>query len=185
VQPNWAKKRCLFTFLLLNSVVQQMSCNKHSCISFSSCYMLKHKTALQYLRMRISAHTHPFNGPLSTLPGWASTRKVKPMWILLKQETVSGSGISWAICKSAPCSRQITIPAPQHSVFYRPDALPATQPAVAKHWMPDQCMKCNTITQNMLYQVLCTPWGRKERTSFLLCASVLMLDRTTTTTTTI
>jgi len=24
------------------------------------------------------------------------------MWILLKQETVSGSGISWAICKSAP-----------------------------------------------------------------------------------
>jgi len=29
--------------------------------------------------------------------GWASTRKVKPIWILLKQETVSGSGISWAI----------------------------------------------------------------------------------------
>jgi len=27
------------------------------------------------------------------LPGWAGTRKVKPIWILLKQETVSGSGI--------------------------------------------------------------------------------------------
>jgi len=39
------------------------------------------------------------------------------MWILLKQETVSGSGISWAICKSAPRSRQITTPAPHHSVF--------------------------------------------------------------------
>ena len=39
------------------------------------------------------------------------------MWILLKQETVSGSGISWAIRKSAPCSRQITTPAPHHSVF--------------------------------------------------------------------
>jgi len=26
----------------------------------------------------------------------------------LKQEIVSGSGISWAICKSAPRSRQIT-----------------------------------------------------------------------------
>jgi len=26
---------------------------------------------------------------------------------------VSGSGISWAICKSAPGSRQITMPAPQ------------------------------------------------------------------------
>ena len=34
------------------------------------------------------------------LPRWAGTRKVKPIWILLKQETVSGSGISWAICKS-------------------------------------------------------------------------------------
>jgi len=35
----------------------------------------------------------------------------------MKQETVSGSGISWAICKSAPRSRQITMPAPHHSVF--------------------------------------------------------------------
>jgi len=40
---------------------------------------------------------HPFNGPL--------------------QETASGSGISWAICKSAPRSRQITTPATHHSVF--------------------------------------------------------------------
>ena len=38
------------------------------------------------------------------------------MWILLKQETVSGSGISWAICKFAPHSRQTTMPAPYHSV---------------------------------------------------------------------
>ena len=42
---------------------------------------------------------------------------VKPIWILLKQETVSGSGISWAICKSAPRSRQITMPTPHRSVF--------------------------------------------------------------------
>jgi len=46
---------------------------------------------------------------------------------LLKQETMSGSGISWAICKSAPRSRQITTPAPHHSVFYMPDALPTAQ----------------------------------------------------------
>ena len=68
------------------------------------------------------------------LPGKAGTRKVKPIWILLKQETVSGSGISWAVCKSAPRSRQITTPAPHYSVFYRPDALPAAQPTVSKHW---------------------------------------------------
>ena len=68
------------------------------------------------------------------LPGWAGTRKVKPMWILLKQETVSDSDISWAICKSVPHSRQITMPAPHHSVFYRPDALPAIQPTASRHW---------------------------------------------------
>ena len=26
------------------------------------------------------------------LPGWAGTRKVKPIWILLKQETVASAG---------------------------------------------------------------------------------------------
>jgi len=30
---------------------------------------------------------------------------------------MSGSGISWAICKSAPHSRQMTMPASHHSVF--------------------------------------------------------------------
>ena len=67
------------------------------------------------------------------LPRWAGTRKVKPIWILLEQETVSGSGISWSVCKSAPRSRQITTPAPHHSIFYTPDSLPATQPTVSKH----------------------------------------------------
>ena len=78
--------------------------------------------------MYVHAHTHPFNGPFSGLPRWAGTRKAKPIWILLKQETVSVTGISLAICKSAPCSKQITTP-----VFYRPDALPAAQPTASKH----------------------------------------------------
>ena len=83
----------------------------------------------------VSTHTHTRLTALCPgLPGWASTRKVKPIWILLKQETGSGSGISWAICKSAPRSRQLTTPAPHHSVFYRPDALPAAQPTASKHW---------------------------------------------------
>ena len=37
---------------------------------------------------------------------------------------MSGSGISWAICKSAPRSRQTTTPVPRHSVF-----LPAEYPS--------------------------------------------------------
>ena len=80
----------------------------------------------------IQTHTH-LTALCPGLPGWAGTRKAKPIWILLKQETVSGSGISWAICKSAHRSRQITMPTPHHSVFYRPDALPAAQPTVSKH----------------------------------------------------
>jgi len=51
------------------------------------------------------------------LPRWVSTGKEKPIWILLKQETVSGSGTSWAICKCTPRSRQITMPAAYHSTF--------------------------------------------------------------------
>jgi len=75
-------------------------------------------------------HTHMRSKALiPELHGWAGTRKVKPIWILLKQETVSGSGISWAICKSALCSRRITMPAPHHSVFYRPDARHSCHPS--------------------------------------------------------
>ena len=50
----------------------------------------------KYILWNTNTHTHPFNGPFSgTIPGSAGTRKVKPIWILLKQQTVSGSGISW------------------------------------------------------------------------------------------
>jgi len=78
-------------------------------------------------------HTHIYTR-LTALSGTTRVsryRKVKPIWILLKQGTVSGSGITWAICKSAPRSRQITTPEPHHSVFYRPDALPAAQPTAS------------------------------------------------------
>ena len=81
-------------------------------------------------------HTHMFNGPLSATTRVSRYQQGKTIWILLEQETVSGSGISWAICKAAPRSRQITTPAPHHSVFYRPDALPAAQPTASKHWKP-------------------------------------------------
>jgi len=64
------------------------------------------------------SHTHTRLTALCPgLPGWAGTRKVKPVWILLKQETVSGSGSSWAICKSAPRTSQITRSAASTQVF--------------------------------------------------------------------
>ena len=81
-----------------------------------------HVTQVGMVWSKVLRPTHTHNcltALFPVLPGWASTRKVKPIWILLKQETVSGSGISWTICKSAPRCRQITTPAPHHSVFYR------------------------------------------------------------------
>ena len=91
-------------------------------------YRLTHS---QSSHARTHTHTRLMALCLS-LPG---TRKVKPIWILLKQETVSCSGISWAIWKSAPRSRQITTSAPHYSsFFYRPDALPVAQPTASKHW---------------------------------------------------
>ena len=118
------------------------------------------KSNLSLHRWCTAAQVQP-TGPLCTytytrltalypgLPGSAGTRKVQPIWILLKQETVSGSGISWAICKSAPRSRQITTPAPHHSFFYRPDALPAAQPTASKHWI------YNTYTYRHLRATSC------------------------------
>ena len=86
-------------------------------------------------------HTNPFKGPFSGTTRVSQYQKGKPIWILLKQETVSGSGIRWAICKPAPRSSQITTPVPHHSVFYRPDALPAAQPTASKHRRLSMCLR--------------------------------------------
>ena len=65
---------------------------------------------------------------------------------------MSGSGISLATCKSAPRSRQITTPAPHHSVFYRPDALPAAQPTVSKHWRQPSLQKNYNIVESEVFK---------------------------------
>ena len=102
------------------------SCHCHPMIYLSGTDLPTHK-----VHMHARTHTR-LTAICLSLPG---TRKVKPIWILLKQETVSGSGISWAIWKSAPRSRQITTSAPHYSsFFYRPDALPVAQPTASKHW---------------------------------------------------
>jgi len=79
----------------------------------------------------IDTHTHPFNGPFFWTTWVSRYQKGKTD---LDFNEARDSGISWDICKSAPRSRQTTMPAPYHSVFYRPDALPATQPTASKHW---------------------------------------------------
>ena len=84
-------------------------------------------------RIQLLLLLHPFNDALS---GITQYQKGKTNLDLLDQETVNGSNISWAICISVPhgpCPRQITMPLPHNPAFYRPDALPATQPTATKH----------------------------------------------------
>ena len=87
-------------------------------------------------------HTHAHLTALcSGLPGWAGIKKVKPIWILLKQKTVSGSGISWAVCVCTSLQINNHASTPPLKFFYRPpdDALPAAQPTVSKHWRQNHC----------------------------------------------
>ena len=105
------------------------------CVAILPCGILMSEKERQSPTNVVHTHTHTrLTALFPGLPRWAGTGKVKPIWILLKKETVSGSGISWVTCKSASRSRQTGTPAPHHSVFYRPDALPAAQPTASKHW---------------------------------------------------
>ena len=113
-------------------------------------------------------HTHTHTRLTALCPGLparAGTRKAEPIWILLKQETLSGSSISWAICKSAPRSRQITMPAPHCSVFYRPDALPETQPTASKHCFTGTSAEVSVVIVALSRQV-CAVWQNSCRCHF-------------------
>jgi len=88
------------------------------CLNACGALLVAKSSIKSYQFIHTHTHTHiPLTALFPGLPELASTRNVKPIWILLKQETVSGSGISWAICKSASRSRQITMPVPRHSSF--------------------------------------------------------------------
>jgi len=74
---------------------------------------------------------HPFNGPFSGTTQVSRYQKGKT-----NPDFTEARDSEWQwhpLGKSAAHSRQITMPAPNQSVFYRPDALPAAQPTVSKH----------------------------------------------------
>jgi len=101
-------------------------------------YIINH-TIDQSIKISINTvhthtHTHPFNGPSSETTRVSRYQKSKPIWILLKQETASGSGIRWVdmqVCTSLQTDNHASTPPLEF--FYRSDALPATQPTASKH----------------------------------------------------
>jgi len=78
-------------------------------------------------------HTHPFNVPLSRTTRVSQYQKGKT-----NVDFTEARDSEWQwhqlghmqVCTSL----QTTMPALHHSVFYRPDALPAVQPTASKHW---------------------------------------------------
>jgi len=96
-------------------------------------------------------HTHPTYCPkLDFFRDYPGEPVPEPIWILLKQETVTGIGISWAISKFAPRPTQ-PCQHPTTPFFYRLDAHPAIQPTVSKHrrqTMPTTQLKYHFSQQN-------------------------------------
>jgi len=87
---------------------------------------------------------------------------------------VSGSGISWAIRKSAPSSRQITTPAPHHSVFYRPSngsLPPGLWLASPSGWLSRTGISSGTLRSVIEYG-LPLPFGAKVKVAHTRLPSV-------------
>jgi len=101
------------------------------------------------------------------LPGSAGTRKVKPVWILLKQETVSGSGVSWAICNSTPRSRQTTTPI--HYVTKKNTVIKRTMKPYHKVKESTYHQASEAATQ--YYTITCSTFGQMQVCTLLQTAS--------------
>ena len=103
----------------------------HMCIVFHQFFLLSRRL---FLHVSTYTHTHPFNGLFSGTTRVSRYQKGKTNLDFTGARDSEWQWHQLGICKSAPRSRQITTPAPHRSVSYRPDALPAAQPTVSKHW---------------------------------------------------
>ena len=133
-KPDWMpwrqRKHSRFCWVMLgwtcHAWLKRMTPSPYRTCSVSADYCL------------LNAHTHTYTHTSLTalfpgLPGWAGARKVKPIWILLKQE----SEWQWhqlglmQVCTLLQTDNHASTPL----LGYRPDALPAAQPTASKkHW---------------------------------------------------
>jgi len=91
--------------------------------------MCRYKTDRQQSLMS-PTNTHPFNGPLS------GTTRVSPYQKGKTNLDFTEARDRVATASAGPYASLLqtdTTPAPHPSVFYRPDAFPATQPTASKH----------------------------------------------------
>jgi len=151
-----------------------------------------------------TGYIHPFNGTLSGTTWVSRYEKGKTN---LDFTEARGSGISWDVCKSAPCSRQITTPAHHHSAFLQagcPSCCPtnsATNNNLLIYWIGRgiKTEKHSRVSRKK-YSTRHSWWrtkvhdddhswikqalscylhheAEKNGTNFVLCACLLILDR--------
>jgi len=116
--------------------------------------------AHMHVHMHACTHAHPFYSPGELVP--------EQIWILLKQETVSGSVISWAICKSAPLPRQITVLAPTTQFFTgrMPFRLPNQQHQSTGKTFLFSLHACESFSTLSLQVFFGLPLGQAPSTSY-------------------
>jgi len=93
---------------------------------------------------------------------------------------VSGSGISWAMCKSALRSRQITMPEPHHSVFFtgRMPFLPPNQQrqSTDEGNHPIQVIQVQTVHKLLaLFWYVCLVWLASLHARTLQWTNIILL----------
>jgi len=105
--------------------------------------------------------------------------QVKPIWILLKQQTVGGSGISWAICKCASRPIQITTPVAHHSVFLQARCLsccPTNSDKALKATEPHRKLEIHSLSlhkneKNTNYTQRYNMCTKNDDLNFLVCVN--------------
>ena len=126
-------------------------------------------------KMHTHARTRARLTPLCPgLPRWAGTRKVKPIWIILKQHTVSGSGMSWAICKYAPHSRQITTP----PLSFLQAGCPSCRPTSSVKALKAQ-LSLNVVSATAVANVVWYSWQETYLVTSLSCGKLTTLHLVT------
>jgi len=117
------------------------------------------------------------------LPGWSSTKKIKPIWFT----GARGCEKQWhqlghmQICTSPSPQAHNHVSIPPLNFFYKPDALLATQPTALKHWRQDDG-SCNKVFNYLLLiWIICVEnrrtlvWLKLMATAALLWMSSLLI----------
>ena len=81
----------------------------------------------------MTTNTHPFYGPLSGTTRVSQYQKGKTNLDFTEARDSEWRWHQLGHMQACTLLQTDTTPAPHHSVFYRPDALPAAQPTASKH----------------------------------------------------